>query len=129
MSYATAAMRAWQRTLDEGRKNAMSFTKATPIGDHVALRVLPRENKTAAGIILVERSGREDRGEVLARGAGMKHAEPLVGEVVGFDPYKVRLVIDADGADVTSSMHARAGSIAIVPEDALRYVIVPDDIG
>jgi co-chaperonin GroES (HSP10) len=88
------------------------------------LRVLPRPDRTASGLFLPseETRGREDTGEVLGVGSGATFG-PKVGEVVCFDPYAVRLVSDEDGLDVTSSMYAKAGALAIVPVSAIRYVI------
>jgi co-chaperonin GroES (HSP10) len=98
-----------------------------PIGDHVVLRVLPKPTRTASGLYLPseEMLGREDTAEVLAVGSGVKldDGSPRPGEVVCFDPYKVRLVVGPDGYDVTSSMHARACTLAIVPSSAIRYVV------
>lgn len=100
-----------------------------PIGDNVVLRVLPKPSMSKGGIHLPteEMRGREDMGEVLAVGSGVKldDGSPRSGEVVCFDPYKVRLVVGPDGLDMTNSMHAKAGTLAIVPSSAIRYVVSP----
>lgn len=92
-----------------------------PLRGHVVLRVLPKPDRTSSGLYLAETRGREDTAEVLA--CGLDVHEVREGERVCFDPYAVRLVVDADGMDVTNSMHAKAGSLAIVREDAIRYAI------
>lgn len=95
-------------------------TKIRPLGNRVVLRVLARPGKSKGGIILAESRGREDTGIVEACGPEAKGVTP--GQVVSFDPYRVSLAIGPDGPDMTNSVHARAGMIAIVNEDALRYV-------
>lgn len=95
--------------------------RVKPMLDNVVIVVLPRPDRTKSGIILAEQRGREDMGEVLAIGPLVKGVRE--GEIVKFDPYALRLVIDDSGMDVTNSMHAKAGSLAIVREDAIRYAI------
>lgn len=97
-----------------------NHAKIKPLGTKVVLRVLPRSEQTASGLYLAEQRGREDTGEVLAVGPHVR--ETLrAGDVVCFDPYKVQCAIDADGPAVTNSVHAKAGSLAIMDETALRY--------
>jgi co-chaperonin GroES (HSP10) len=114
------------------------MSRVRPIGAHVLIRVLPHPEKSAGGLWLPDsRNGRENMGEVLAVGTRVSRAKgeaagtfrveyvPVlhVGEVVRFDPYKIRLVIDeATGYDVTGSVHAKAGQQAIVHEDAIWWV-------
>ena len=46
------------------------------------------------------------------------------GDVVSFDPYAVKLVLDKNGEmDMTNSAYARGGDQAIIPESAIRYVV------
>lgn len=91
-----------------------------PTLDNVAILVLPRPDRTASGLILAEQRGREDMGEVLAVGPLVKGV--CEGEIVKFDPYALRLVIDDSGMDMTNSVYAKAGSLAILREESIGYV-------
>lgn len=95
-----------------------------PMGDRVLLKVLPREERTASGILLpAARAGREDRGVVVAVGPGRWSSKgerlPMLtkpGDVVLFDPYRIRLVISAAGLCSTASAYAGTGDHAVVSE-------------
>ena len=104
-------------------------TTIRPIGEHVLVRVLPRDEKTAGGLYVPVESvrGREDKGEVLAVSQRLTEARggaPVrIGDVVMFDAYKVKLVVGEDGYDATSSAHAKGGQQAIIPASAIVGVV------
>lgn len=98
------------------------------IGDRILIRVLPRPEVSAGGVILPEsRNGREDRAIVVDVGSGRFLDGGFVklgvqpGDRVCFKPYELLLVINELGAHVTNSMHARAGDYAVLREDAILY--------
>lgn len=110
-----------------------------PCGEDVLILVHHKPQKTASGILLPERMGREDMATVVRIGERVTKAlasfseEPWTitsvgpGDVVRFDPYKVRLVIDeALGYDATGSAYAKGGQHAIIPESAISFVVEPD---
>lgn len=110
--------------------------KIRPLGDRVLIKVLPRPEKSAGGLFLPsDARGREDTGEVLSCGPGRyTEHDALVpcgvtpGQVVRFDPYRVLVAFDADGGEgeCTSSVHAKAGQLAIVRDVDILYVVEPD---
>jgi len=104
-----------------GHARINNESKVKPLGRNVLLRVHARPDKTASGIILAERRGRAEMGEVLAVGAEVQSVTP--GELANFDPYTLKLVITPAGPDTTNSVSASAGDLAIVHEDSLRYVM------
>lgn len=104
-------------------------TTIRPIGEHVLVRVLPRDEKTAGGLYVPVESvrGREDKAEVLAVSQRLTEARggaPVrVGDVVLFDAYRVALVLGEDGLDATASAHAKGGQQAIIPANAIIGVV------
>lgn len=105
-----------------------------PLGDRVLIKVLPRPEKSAGGLFLPsDARGREDMGEVLACGPGRYTEHDVLvpcgvtpGQVVRFDPYRVLVAFDESGeGEVTSSVHAKAGQLALVRDVDILYVVEP----
>ena len=107
--------------------------KIRPLHDLVLVVVIAKPGRTASGLILpTENSrGREDMAQVVAVGPGrvlddgtLVPVDVKPGDVVSFDPYAVKLVLDKNGEmDMTNSAYARGGDQAIIPESAIRYVV------
>jgi len=118
---------------EEDEMTTKKRDKVKPIGSNVLVRVLPPPEKSKGGIILMhhETTGRDNRGEVLAVGEGrtldsgvLVQVDVKPGDVVLFDAYKIRLVIDdVLGYDVTASTYAKPGQLALMSEDAIHCVL------
>jgi chaperonin GroES len=88
------------------------MAKVRPLGDRVVVKVIRRDERTAAGIILPDQVREQsDRGEVLAVGPGsyiegmidngsgnaLRPVAIQVGEVVLFSPYAGTKVVTDEG--------------------------------